>query len=101
MSWAVWAFGIFTLWLLLLLVIYEQFGRLKFITEEGQEYLMASVDDLQVDLDNIKALVAKQVDLIAQLVAASGGVPADVQAKIDALDVEAKAILASGAPPVV
>lgn len=65
--------------------------------EDTQERLMPTIDDLQADMDAIKSLVQKQTDLIAQLTAGSGTIPADVQAKIDALDAEAKTILGTPA----
>lgn len=71
---------------------------------ERQGTTMASIDDLQTDMDDLKAFAQKQNDLIATLTAqlAAGGttIPADVQAKIDAIDAEAKAILAGPAPTV-
>lgn len=61
---------------------------------EGKvDNLMVSENDLQTDMDAIKALVQKQADTIAQLVA---GQPVS-QAQLDALDAEAKAILGIGA----
>lgn len=59
------------------------------------ETLMAKATDLQGDLDAIKALVQKQADAIATLSAAAPGVM--TQEQLDALDAEAKAILATTA----
>lgn len=60
---------------------------------------MPTLDDLQTDLDNIKALVQKQTDLIATLSQNAGGISPELQAKIDALDAEAKNILGTTPTP--
>lgn len=57
--------------------------------------IMVSAQDFQNDLDAIKVLVQKQADAIAVLSAAAPGVM--TQEQLDALDAEAKAILATTA----
>lgn len=58
---------------------------------------MTTENDLQADLDAIKALVQKQADAIATLSAAAPNVM--TQAELDALDAEAKAILGTTPTP--
>lgn len=67
--------------------------------ERKVDQLMPTLDDLQTDLDNIKALVQKQTDLIATLSQNAGGISPELQAKIDALDAEAKNILGTTPTP--
>ena len=67
--------------------------QLVLLRRTGQ--LMASEQDLQDDMDAIKALVQKQADAIAALAAGQ----TVSQAQLDALDAEAKAILGTTPTP--